>query len=105
MKVAFATAFGLVVVSVAGFHFVPRASALPDLVAKHSAIVSAKQKFDNLTAQYNACSAKLASERGSVDTNNMAALDAYNQDTKNCQAVLQQQHQAANRYDALIGEQ
>ena len=103
MKVAFAVIFGLIVVSVATLHFVPQAAALPVMLAKHSEINNAKQKFDALTAEYNICSSKLASERGSIDTNDMAAVDVYNQDTKNCQVVLQQQHQAANRYDALIG--
>jgi len=102
MKVAFAAVFGLAVISVATMHFVPRAAALPTLLADHSEIASAKQKFDTLTDQYNQCSSKLAAGRGSVNTNDMTALDAYNQDVAACQAVLQQQHLAANRYDALV---
>ena len=104
MKAALAVTLGLAVVSVVGWHFVPRAAALPVMLAKHSEIDSAKQQFDSLTAQYNSCSSRLASERGTIDTNNLTAVDAFNQDTQSCQAVLQRQHQAANRYDALIGD-
>jgi hypothetical protein len=105
VKVGFAIVFGLAVISAATLHFVPQAAALPILLAKHSQITDAKQNFNNLTAQYNACSSKLATEHNAIDTNDHAAVDAYNQATKDCQAVLQQQNQAADMYNALIGEQ
>ncbi len=102
LKVGFVAVFGLAVLSVSTLHFVPRAAALPMLFTKHAQIQGAKQAYDSLTEQYNACSSKLASEHGSVDTYDTQAVEAYNQETKDCQAVQQQQNQAAAKYDNLI---
>jgi hypothetical protein len=101
-KVAVAACFGLVVLSAVAFAVVPQASGMAAVLTKHSQIATEKKLYDSLTAQYKACSSALNQERGTINTNDMAALDAYNQATAKCQTVLQQQNQAARQYDKLI---
>lgn len=102
-KVAFAAVFGLLVISVTALHFVPQVGALPTLLTNHSQIDNAKNNFDKLTREYDQCSAQLAQERSSVNTSDQNAIDAYNNATKQCQTIQQEQNQAATRYNSLIG--
>lgn len=104
LKVGFASAFAVLAVGGAVFAFVPQAAGLPVLLAHYSEVSSDKKVFDDLTAQYKSCSSKLNSERGNVNTYDTGAVSAYNTATKNCEEVLAQQNQAANRYDSLVAD-
>ncbi len=84
---------------------VPQVSELTNIVTNHSKITTAKGKYDQLSAQYKECSTKLIAERTNVNTNNLQQLANYNQDVANCQKVLQEQHQAADAYNKLVGVQ
>jgi len=84
-------------------HFVPRVAALPVLILRHTEISQEKQTYENLTTQYQACSSSLAQRKGSIDPNDMVAVDTFDRDTKNCNAILQKLHQTATQYDNLIG--
>lgn len=102
MRVAFAASllvFGLVGLTL---YFVPRASAVPIMLANYSEIQSAKKSYQDLTAKYRACSSQLAQERDNVDTYSTQAVGTYNQDATKCQNVLHRQEQAASKYDSLI---
>lgn len=103
-KVAFASIFALAVMSAAVAHFVPQTSAVSMMIVKHGEISRAKDHYDSLTAQYQACSTKLDGERDSIDTADDAAVNSYNQEMSDCQSILQQQHHAADVYNQLIGK-
>jgi len=97
------TAISLVVLAAGGFVFAPHASVLASVLTNHSKIATEKKLYETLTAQYQSCASKLSSERASINTNNMQQLSAFNQETEQCQAVQQQQQQAADAYNKLIG--
>lgn len=101
-KVAFAIVTGALLLSVASFHFVPQVSAYSTLLTNHSEIDLAKKNFETLTSEFSQCSAQLNQERGSIDTSNSSAVNSYNNAMKQCQAVQQEQNQAALKYDRLI---
>lgn len=61
------------------------------------------RQIDNLTSQYTTCSNDLTARQNSVDTSSQAAVDSYNTDLNNCEAVRQQQNAVVNEYNALIG--
>jgi hypothetical protein len=106
LRIVTATAFGLLVLCGIGFAVkTPSVSALTNMVGNHSKIAAAKHKYDQLSAEYKDCSNKLIAERSDVNTNNLQQLATYNQDVTNCQQILQQQHQAADAYNALVGVQ
>lgn len=105
MKAVAAVTFGLVTVSVLMFTFVPQASGLANILTNHLRISDAKHIYIQLTDEYHKCSAQLSSERGSVDTYDTQAVNAYNQAAKHCEWILSQQQTAANRYNSLIGPQ
>lgn len=100
-----AAAVGLVVAVLAavGFAFGPHTSVLASVLTNHSKIATEKKLYDTLTAQYQSCASKLSSERSGINTNNMQQLASFNQETEQCQAVQQQQQQAADAYNKLIG--
>ena len=102
-KVAFAVLSGLLLISVASMHFVPRVAAFSSILSNHSQIAAAKSNYDSLTSQLNQCESQLSQQRNAINTSDQAAIDAYNSATKQCQAVQQQQNQAASKYDSLIG--
>lgn len=102
-KVAFAVIFGLLLISVASMHFVPQVAAFSTILTNHSQIADAKSAYQNLTTQLNQCESQLNQERNSVNTSDQAAVDQYNNATQQCQVIQQQQNQAANKYDNLIG--
>ncbi len=104
LKVAFAAVFALAIVGVAVAKFVPQTGAVSMMVLKHDEITRAKDHFESLTAQYDTCSAKLADLHNSVDTADDSAVNAYNQETTDCQSILNQQHNAADVYNHLIGK-
>lgn len=103
-KVAFAILAGLVIVSAASMQFIPQVAAFSSILTNHSQIVTAKKNFDTLTAELTQCSAQLNQERGSVNTANLNAVDAYNNAAQRCHTLQQEQNQAANKYNSLIGE-
>lgn len=102
-KVAFAVIAGLLLLSVASFHFVPQVSAFSTILVNHSEISAAKKNFETLTSELTQCSDQLNQERGSVNTSNPSALDSFNTAERQCQSVQQEQNQAALKYDRLIG--
>lgn len=102
-KVAFAVLFGLLMISAASMHFVPQVAAFSSILTNHSQIADAKSAYVSLTSQLNQCEAQLNQERNAVNTSDQSAIDQYNNATKQCQAVQQQQNQAAHKYDSLIG--
>jgi hypothetical protein len=104
VKVAFAVVFGLLMVSVATFHFVPQVAAFSSILVNHSQIDNAKKTFETLTSELDQCSAQLNQERGAINTSDQSAVDAYNTATRQCQALQQEQNQAASRYNSLIGK-
>lgn len=102
LKVGFAAS--LLILGLLGItmYFVPQASAVPVMLANYSDIKSAKKAFEDLSAQYRACSSQLAQQKANVDTYDSDAVNAFNQATAKCQDVLHQQKQAAAKYDSLI---
>lgn len=105
MKTVFAIVASLLVISGAVFAFVPGASKVPGFFVRYAEISSAKKAYASLTAEYNSCSDTLSKEKGSVDIYDTNAVDTYNSSTKQCQSILDQQNQAATRYNNLIGIQ
>lgn len=101
-KIAVAAGLAMVVVIAGGLVLVPRASVLASVFTNHSKIAAEKKLYDTLTAAYQSCASKLSSERSSINTNNMQQLDSFNQEMEQCQAVQQQQQQAADMYNKLI---
>jgi hypothetical protein len=102
LQVGFVTVIVLVGVAAGTLHFVPRAAALPILLVRHSEIIRVTQAYESLTAQYKVCSANLAQRKGTIDFNDFAAVDTYNNDAKSCNAILQQLHQAQEQYNSLV---
>lgn len=101
-KVAFAVVAGLLLLSVASFHFVPQVSAFSTILTKHGQIEAAKKSFETLTSEFSECSAQLNQERGSINTSNQSAIDSYNAATQQCQTIQQEQNQAATKYNSLL---
>jgi cell division protein FtsB len=66
------------------------------------ALQQQQQKLESLTAQYNTCAAELKTRAKSIDQNDPDAVDKYNSDLANCDAVREAQNKAVDRYDALI---
>lgn len=102
-KVSLAVVTGLVLLSVASFHFVPRVAAFSSILSNHSQIAAAKNNYVALSNELNQCTNQLNQERNSINTNDQTAVDNFNTATQQCQQVQQQQDQAASKYNSLIG--
>ena len=66
-------------------------------------ISSAKATMDNLTQRYDACSNDLTARSNSVDANDEAAVNSYNQDLQACEDIRLQQNAAVDEYNRLAG--
>lgn len=102
-KASFAVVTGLILLSVASFHFVPQVAAFSSILTNHSQIAAAKSQYAALTSELNQCTNQLNQERNSINTSDMTAIDNFNSATQQCQSIQQQQNQAAQKYDGLIG--
>jgi hypothetical protein len=102
-RAVLAAGVSLVVMLGAGAVFSPQTFGLT-ILTKYSKISAEKKVFEGLKAQYSACSSTLAQEKGSINNNDMTAVENYNNDASKCQSVLQQENQAAARYNSLIGQ-
>jgi hypothetical protein len=60
------------------------------------------QQIDSLKAEYQQCTNELKSQFGSLDPNDQAATDRYNQAYDSCEAVRSQVNELVDHYDNLL---
>ena len=101
LKLGFATGFAIAAICFLTLHFVPRAAAFPIMLARHSQIAQVQAQYAKLTAEYKTCSSDLASRQGSINPNDLVGVDSYNNDVKQCDALLQQLQNTEAKFNSL----
>jgi hypothetical protein len=104
VKVAMAGGLAVLVLAFAGYAAFPQASGVVNALTNRSQLSAEKQSFNKLADEYKQCSAKLSSEKNSIDTNDMTAVDNYNKAVSDCQAIQLQQNKAADTYNKLVAD-